>query len=142
MSCASYPLCARRRRRHRGMSVAELVIAMAIAITAITASVQLMYLSVKQYQKAVDHYLMAVEASNIMEDLMSRPWSELTARQPPAIELSPACLQAVPDAQLTLAIQSVDGEQDVRRISVTIGCSAPSGNPARPIQLTAWRYKM
>jgi hypothetical protein len=127
-------------RRQRGLSVAELIIAMAIAVTAITAAAQLMYQSARQHKQAVTQHLMCVEAGNIMEDLMSRPWPEMIAAKAPDCQLSTACLQAAPDAQLSVEIGGEPDQGEARRITVRIRWTTEAGQAARPIELTAWRY--
>ena len=126
--------------RRPGLTLSELVIASAIAVTAMIGIAQLMYQVTRQYRVTVCRNLVSQEAANIMEDLMSRPWNEITAEEPPAIELSPACLQAVPDAQLELAIAAEEEQEDSRRITIQIHWQTHSTTPTAPTQLVAWRY--
>ena len=128
------------RRRRPGLTLSELVIASAIAVTAMVGIAQLMYQVTRQYRVTSCHNLVSQEAANIMENLMSRPWSEIAAEEPPVIELSPACLQAVPQAQLELAIAAEEEQKDTRRITVQIHWQTHSTASTAPIQLVAWRY--
>lgn len=130
----------RRARRRRGFNLTELIVACAIAVAAMVGIAQLMYQVSRQYQLAERRHMVALEAANIMEDLMSRPWDEITAEKLPAIELSAACLQAAPDAQLQLEIAPDQVAQEARRLTVRIYWITRGSQAAEPIQLVAWRY--
>ena len=127
-------------RRH-GLTLSELVVTCAIAVAAMAGIAQLMYQATRQYRVVSRHNLVALEAANVMENLMSRPWSEIASSEPALIELSPACRQAVPDAELRLEIVPEDDQDDTRRITVQIHWATSGDERAKPIQLVAWRYK-
>ena len=129
-----------KQHRRPGLTLSELVIAAAIAVTAMVGIAQLMYQVTRQYRITSCRNLVSQEAANIMENLMSRPWSDIAAEEPPVIELSPACLQAVPEAQLELAIAAEKEQEDVRRITLQIHWQTQNTTPTAPIQLVAWRY--
>ena len=124
----------------RGLTLSELIIAAAITVAAMVGIAQLMYQVTRQYRVVTCRNLAAEEAANIMEDLMSRPWNEIAAKEPPSIEFSPACRQAAPDAELQLEIVPEEGQEDIRRITVQIHWMTNSTQQAEPIQLVAWRY--
>jgi prepilin-type N-terminal cleavage/methylation domain-containing protein len=133
-------------RGRRGLTLSELVIALAIAVVAMVGIAQLMYQATNQYRVVACRNLVAQEAANIMEDLMSRPWSEIASNESPVLELSPACRQAVPHARLQVEIapeQDIvpeEDHEDARRITVSITWMQYGKEPTEPTQLVAWRY--
>ena len=135
-----------RQRKQRceprqGLTLSELVIALAIAVTAMVGVAQLMHTATRQHRAVGEQNFVAMEAANIMEDLMSRPWDELASGKAPEIELSAACIEAVPNAEVEVEIIEEDGLKDARRVVVEIKwLSHPSDSP-KPFRLVAWKYK-
>ena len=129
------------KSRRRGFNLTEVIVACAIAVVAMMGIAQLMYQVARQYRVVEGRNLVALEAANIMEDLMSRSWEEIAADEVPVVELSPACLQAAPDAELKIDIQQGPDEAEARRITVTIQWLTHVGQPTDPIQLVAWKYR-
>ena len=125
----------------RGLTLTELIVAAAIAVTAMVGIAQLMYQVTRQYQIVASRNLVAQEAANIMEDLMSRPWKEIASGDLPSIQVSPACLQAVSQAEVHLEIAPEQDQKEVRRITVQIDWTLHGQQRIEPIQLVAWRYQ-
>ena len=128
-------------RPRKGLTLSELVIAVAIAVAATAGVAQLVYQATGQYRVMSRQQIVAQEAANIMEDLMSRPWNEIAGDEQVSAELSPLCRQAVPGAQLQLKIVPDDSQEDVRRITVEIDWASNAAGRAQPIRLVAWRYR-
>ena len=100
--------------------MAELVISMAVAVSALVCIAQLMALTANQ-NRLLEHDAIAVrEVGNIMEDLMSRRWNELSPNKPPDVQLSPMCQETLPGVQLKLEISDDDTLAGVRQIAVQI----------------------
>ncbi len=126
-------------RHRRGLTLSELVIAMAIAVAAMAGIAKLMYLVTRQYRVVTCRNVVTEEAANIMEDLMSRPWKAIATKELPSVELSKACRQAVPDAKLQLEIVPEEDQDNMRRITVRIAWQINGSQHPEPIQLVAWR---
>ena len=77
----------------------------------------------------------------MMEDLMSRSWSDLAGDEQVVVELSPLCRRAVPSAELQLEVVPDNDREDVRRIDVEINWESHVSGRARPIRLVAWRFR-
>ncbi len=133
-------ICSRDARHRCGMTLAELIIAMTIAIAAMTGIAKLMYMATRQYQIVACRNVVNEEAANIMEDLMSRPWKAIASGSVPKIELSRACRGAVSDAEVQVEIGPEDDQKDARRITVRIFWQKNGVQKATPVQLVAWRY--
>ena len=119
--------------------MAEMVISLAIAVTAIACISQLMALTASQNRR-LEHNTIAVrEAGNIMEDLMSRPWSELKPDNPSAAQLSKSCDEALPDAHLGIAITDDKTLSGIRQITIQIDWVTAGSQRGTPVRLVAWR---
>lgn len=127
------------RSRRRGLSMPEMVVACAIAVATLTGITQIMYRVKSQYQALSARNIAALEATNLMEDLMSRPWAEIAAAEPPVVDLSAACRHATPNADLQVSIAE-EGD-DGRRITIQISWTAAGNTKVAPVRLVAWRYR-
>ncbi len=135
-----------RRHCRRGFCITELLIAVAVAITTMVGATQLMYHAARQYQRLSSQQLLAQEAANIMEDLMSRPWESITSSEPPQVGLSTACQQIVPAAKLRVTIEPESigpdtGEPEARRITIEIDSAGEPLPMQGPVRLVAWRFQ-
>jgi Tfp pilus assembly protein PilV len=124
--------------RRRGLALAELIVATGVAVVMLAGVAQLMHQAMRQYQRAANRNLVALEAANLMEDLMSRDWGELSPDAPPEVELSAACRQANRDARLNVEIAGEENDA-VRRLTVIIDWQGE--RRAEPYRLVAWRYQ-
>jgi hypothetical protein len=126
--------------------LAELIVAIAIAVTTLVGATQLLYLAARQYRALDRHHLLTQEVANIMEDLMSRPWQSIASADAPTFELSDACRQAVPTAVVHVEIVPdvlgpASGLEEVRRITVEIDPTEQAPCTAKPVRLVAWRFR-
>jgi hypothetical protein len=137
----------RLRGERAGFSIAEMVVAVSVAMAAMGAITQMLFVATRQHRLVNDQSLAIHEIGNLMEDLMSRPWSELVAADPPVVTLSDAVGQAIPGARVRLNIvpdqfdeQDAHGE-DLVRIELRIDWTATNNQSGRPVRLVAWRVR-
>ena len=131
----------RAGRRHGG-TLMEAMMAIAIAGVVLGAVAQLVAVIAGQ-QRLYDRRHVAVqEAGNLMEDLMSRPWSELDEEQLTPLSLSDWCRQTLPNAQLRVKVSPANEADEIRRISVRIEWGDSAVAQRRPVELTAWRARI
>jgi hypothetical protein len=76
-----------------------------------------------------------------MEDLMSRPWTDVTPEQVADTEPSEWCRQTLPDARFRVNVNSEGEEDEVKRISIEIDWQNASGARGESVRLVAWRYR-
>jgi hypothetical protein len=112
---------------------------MTILLAAVSVVCQVTYVAARQQAKTGRQDLLAAEAANVMEELMSRPWSEIDADEPPVVALSDSCRQEVPQAELRVTIEPDSEHPTLRRISVCIQEPLSPGLSGVPVQLVAWR---
>jgi hypothetical protein len=74
-----------------------------------------------------------------MENLMSRPWAELTSEKLAAVELSDECSENLSDARLQVEVSSEGDDDDVKRIDIQIDWRNTANQRGEPVRLVAWR---
>ena len=129
-----------RRRQRGGATVPEAIVGMVIAIAVLAAVAQLLALASQQRRVAAQRAVAVREAGNLMEDLMSRPWADVTAEKLATVALSESCQRSLPGSRLQVAVASDDKPTAAKRIGIRIDWQNPSGQRGEPVRLTAWRY--
>jgi hypothetical protein len=94
-------------------------------------------------QRAIDCRELAVaEAANLMEQLTSLSWNDLTRERLAPLKLSDSIRQSIPAATLAVMVEPSVDKPDAKRISIQIEYSGPSGQAVRPVRLTSWVYRV
>jgi len=132
----------RNQRTREGLSSAELVVAMAIAMSALVVITQLMGTVARQSQERARHATAVREAGNIMEELMSQSWDTLDIAKPPSVSLSSSCSESLPEARLGVEIADEEGLAGFRRIAVQIDWAVAGGQRCAPVRLVAWKARL
>ncbi len=127
------------QKRRAGFAFYEAVMASALTLAAIAGVAHLLGVVTQQRRAAQEQSAALVEAGNLMEDLASRPWDELTPQRLAAVELSDQCRRRLPHGKLRLEVAAED--QDAKRIGIQIEWGATPGRTNAPVRLTAWRYR-
>jgi hypothetical protein len=128
------------RGNRRGLSMAEMIVTIAVTSVAMIGGMQMIALSGRQFRAIEDRRLAGLEAGNLMEQVMLRPWEELTAEQLASLELSEACRQALPDVQLRISVDAGDAVPAAKRITIEIGWRVNAAHRGAPVRLVAWRF--
>jgi len=130
----------RDRRRRDGLSMTEMLVTIAITTVAMVGGVQIMSLANRQCKAVECRRVAGLEAGNIMEQIMTRPWEDIAPGQESICELSEACRQTLPDAKLRIAVEAEAADPGVRHITVEIDWQANAIHRGGPVRLVAWRY--
>ncbi|HEX4145536.1 MAG TPA: prepilin-type N-terminal cleavage/methylation domain-containing protein [Pirellulales bacterium] len=94
-------------------------------------------------ERAIDRRELAVaEAANLMEQLTSLAWNDLTQKRLAPLKLSENLRQSIPAAALEVAVETPPDKPEGKRISIKIDCPGPSGQATRPVRLTSWVYRI
>jgi len=128
-----------RHHQRGGATVPEAIVGMVIAIAVLAAVAQWLALASQQRRVAAQRAAAVREAGNLMEDVMSRPWADVTTEKLAAVTLSDACQRSLPGSRLQVAVASED-ESTAKRIGIRIEWQNPSGQRGEPVRLTAWRF--
>ena len=78
---------------------------------------------------------------NLMEELATRPYEELTPETAEKIELPEALRSQLPGAKLEVEITEPDTQPPAKRIRMRLVWNQRSGMPLSPIRLTAWVHE-
>jgi Tfp pilus assembly protein PilW len=127
--------------KRRGAAMFEAIAAIAIAAAVLTGVVQLLVLANRQLRISQQHALAAREAGNLMEDLMSRPWTEVTPDSASSVQLSQWCRDSLPDARLRVEVAAEGDADETRRIGIQIDWRNAANQRGQPVRLTAWRHR-
>lgn len=127
------------QKSRRGFSLLEMIVALVLlgAVTTIVIPTlgwmgALNRLSL-QRQEAVQGL------NNLMDELTSRPYAELTADAAAKLELPEALRHQLPGAKLKVEIAGT--EPGVKRIRMELGWNQRNGQPLAPMRLTAWVHE-
>lgn len=126
-------------RRRSGFLLQEAMMAVALALAGVVGIAQLLGMVAQQRRTAQQQVAAAGEAGNLMEDLASRRWNEITPQYAASLKLTEDCRRILPDGKLQVDVVSED--QDAKRISIRIDWQTASGQRGEPVRLLAWRFR-
>jgi hypothetical protein len=132
----------RRRNRRKGSLLTEVSMAAVIAAVAICGVVQMVFAAGNQSRRREHQALVVREVGNLMEDLFSRSWDELSATQPPKLQLSEELRMRIPGAALHVEIEPETDRPEAMRITIRVASTHPSSLTSGPVQLVAWRERL
>jgi len=131
---------AKRQPRH-GSLVHEAVMGIALTLAVMAGVAQLVTLVALQRRTTEQRSLAALEAGNVMEQWMARPWAEVTPEQAANAALSEVCRRDLPEARLQVAVEPEGDADAVRRIRVQIDWLDNARHRGEPVRLVAWRHR-
>jgi Tfp pilus assembly protein PilV len=125
----------------RGMTIAELMVALFIMTTAMVAIVQLLAAAAGQRRTIEQRRLALAEVANEAERVALITWDEsapdkLTTWQPSA-ELK----AALPQATCTAEVTEESGPPAARRIRLSVTWPNSVGQTGEPIAVSLWKFK-
>jgi Tfp pilus assembly protein PilV len=126
-------------RRRAGFSLAELIIALLLLGT-VTAVLMPLLLSVTAQRRAGELRQVAlIHAENLLDDLLSRPWAEITqdtlARQLAAEKTE----LPLPGLERTVVVNSQIND-DAKQITVELRWRNRAGQFTAPLRLSGWAF--
>lgn len=132
-----------RRTHHKrhGATIGEATIAIGLAAVVLGGVAQLVAVSASQQRISERRSTAVREVGNLMEDLMSRPWNDVTPEKVADTRPSEWCRQTMPDARLRVDVNAEGERGEVKRISVQIDWPNAGGARGEPVRLVAWRYR-
>jgi hypothetical protein len=80
--------------------------------------------------------------ANVMERIAARPWSELSTAALAKEKPSASAAHQLPGAELKIEIVPSAAEPNAKRITATLRWQDRSGQPAAPVRISTWRYKL
>lgn len=128
-----------RKPTRRGAVIHETVAATLMAMLAIAGVAQLLAIDSRQWIAAQQRATAVREAGNLMEDLFSRPWSELSPGKTQVIELPETVTNVLPEAHAQVTFQTDEAAVDAVQILIQIDWRNVAGQRAVPVRLSAWK---
>jgi Tfp pilus assembly protein PilV len=138
---ASRSLSPGRIAARRGLSVLEATMSLLILSFAIGGLLEILSVAAGQRRATEVRRLALQEVANHAEQIALLPWTELTADKLAALQPSAELLAAAPSGQLAVTVADDAGPPAARQIRLTVTWTTPSGEAARPVQLTVWRHQ-
>jgi hypothetical protein len=129
----------KRRGRRTGAVLHEALMAIALAVAVLAGVAQLLALVAQQRRLGEQRTVAVREASNLMEDYVSRAWDEITGEKLAKADVSEVCRRCLPEAQLHVEVSPE--ADDSRRISIQISWRATAGRPGEPVRLVGWKFR-
>jgi hypothetical protein len=118
----------------------EAIVALVIAMAVLATVGQLLALAGGQRRAALQRAAAVREAGNLMEEVLARPWAELTPDKLAQMPLSESCRQSLPGVRLQLEATAEGEPTAAQRISIRIDWQDTAGQRGEPVRLVAWRY--
>jgi hypothetical protein len=123
------------------MTLVELAAAAGLLGMLLAVSLQLLAAAAAQRQAVDQRQLAIFEASNVLERIAGRPWSDLTPQALAAEKPSAEVLKEMPEAELNVEMATPSTEPNAKRITVSLRWQDRNGQFLPPVKLTTWKYK-
>lgn len=127
------------RRSASGFSLVELIVALVLLGTVMSIVVPALGWMGHLNRHSLQRQEAIQGLGNLMDELTSRPYEELTSEAAANVELPPALKDQLPGATLQVEIQ--EAEPKAKRIRLELGWNQRNGRPLAPMRLTAWVYE-
>ena len=141
--------------RRRGFTMLEILTAICLLGVLTTVSVQFLRGAADQRRAILQRQTALQEAASTMEHLGALAWDQLGPDAAAGVRLSPQAIEALPEGQVEVKIDAPSGEKGTvpfslrenrdsppaKRIRVVVRWHPAPEQPARTVQLVAWRYK-
>jgi prepilin-type N-terminal cleavage/methylation domain-containing protein len=120
----------------RGFTILEMIVAMLLLGTAMAIVVPTLAWMGVQNRLSLQRQEAIQGLNNLMDELTSRPYVELTPEAAGKIELSEALKRQLPGAKLNVEI--TEAQPNAKRIQVQLAWNQQNGGALAPVRLTAW----
>ena len=128
-------------KRRRGFGLIEMAVTGVLIVVSMTVTVQVVgWIALER--KAVERRERALlEAENLLERIVSRPWDELTTESMSKSRVSETTAGFLRSPTLNVNVTSVDDAPARKKVAVEIRWLDRSGRPEAPVRLAAWVYR-
>ena len=129
-------------RRCRGVTLIEVSVSI-LLVASLGSLIVGALVSRARQQRAIDRReLVVAEAGNLMEQLTSLSWNDLTRERLAPLKLSDNLRQSIPAATLAVVLEPSAEKPEAKRISIQIEYPGGAGQAARPVRLRSWVYRV
>lgn len=130
-----------KEHRPSGFTLTETICSMIILGALLVFMVTSFRLVDVQTRRTEMHQLAMNEASNLMENLSSRSWNDLTPETAKSVKISESTRNMIPDAKLSAEIIQPEQTPDAKKISIQISYKHLPGQADPVVSLTTWVYQ-
>lgn len=127
-------------RSRRGMTIAELMVALFIMTTAMVAIVQLLAVAGGQRRTIEQRRIALQEVANEAERVALLSWNETTPEKFNTWDSSADLKAAVPNAVCSAEVSEEAGSPKSRRIRLAVTWPDAAGQMREPVAVTLWKF--
>jgi hypothetical protein len=139
MVCTAGSRSCGRTARRRGFMIAEVICSLLIVGICLTILVRLSYWHLQDSRRLARRALALEHATNLLEELRGRPWTELVGGIDRTEPLPQELAGALPGGQARIRVTGgVEGSPRCRRLVVNVRWNEYGDAPAG-LELVAWR---
>src|SRR5262245_40482377 len=124
----------------RGMTIAELLVALFIMTTAMAAIVQLLAVTASQRRTLEQRRVGLQEIANQAERVAILSWRETSPDKLTTWQPSAELLAAMPQATCTAEVKDEAGPPEARKIRLSVNWPNAGGQMREPIAVTIWKF--
>jgi Tfp pilus assembly protein PilV len=125
----------------RGMTIAELLVALFVMTTAMVAMVQLLAAVGGQRRTIEQRRAALIEVANEAEQVALLDWDEISPEEFKTWQPSAELAAALPEATCTAEVTEEISLPAARRIRLSVNWPNASGQLREPIAVTLWKFK-
>jgi len=127
-------------QRRRGLSLFELIVALFVLTTAMTAIVQLLGVAASQRRTIEQRRSALSEVTNRAERIALLPWEAVSASNLDPWEFSDEFKRVLPHGTATMEIQEEAEPISARRIRLIVRSPNSAGQVVELADLTVWKF--
>ena len=127
------------QKSRRGFSLLEMIVALVLLGAVTTIVIPALGWMGVENRLSLQRQEAAQGLGNLMDELTSRPYEQLTSDAAENLELPEALRNQLPGAKLKVEISGT--EPGVKRIRMELGWNQRNGRPIAPMRLTAWVHE-
>ncbi len=133
--------CLSKQNKRVGVTIVELVAAMAMMGVALVAFTQVQHALRMAERIAAREAIAMQQLENEAAKIRAASWDDL--KEGSALrEVTPNCREALPDAKLEIHIEDLDeANLSAKRIRITLGWRKDSLRDSMPLSLELWRFQ-
>jgi hypothetical protein len=120
----------------------EVIVAGSLLGTLLLICLQLLGAAADQHRAADVRQCAILELGNVVEQVMARPWAELTEAAAGQEKLAPSAQRQLPGAELKIAVVTEAKDPSAKRVTATLRWQDAKGKYVAPLSVTTWKYKI
>ncbi len=126
------------RNEKRGFVLYEAMMALGLSMALVVGIAQLLVMVAQQRRLVRQHAVATREVGNLMEQAISRPWSDTTSEGLASTDLAGDCSVYLPEPTVSMTV--VDEDMETRRITIEIEWESAPERARESVRLVGWRY--